>query len=146
MNCDKLKKARLDKKLTQADLASMIGVKRAVISKYESGTITSIPHFRVIQLANALDVSPSYLLDWEEKPSSSMILYQTPSILLKYNQLNEQGKEKTDAYVDDLLENPKYAANQEYIVYGKDEEIRMAAAHECIPYRVESEDNDNTTT
>ncbi len=53
--------------ITQSNLASMIGVTRAVISKYESGTITNIPHYRIVQLANALDVSPSYLLDCEKE-------------------------------------------------------------------------------
>lgn len=58
---DRLREARKKSKLTQEALANLIGVKRSVISKYESGAIEpSITQLE--KIASALDVSSAYLL------------------------------------------------------------------------------------
>ena len=58
----KLRKARENANLTQEALANLIGVKRAVISKYENGIIEpSVSQLK--RIAAALNTSVSYLLE-----------------------------------------------------------------------------------
>lgn len=58
----KLREARENANLTQEALANLIGVKRAVISKYESGMIEpSVSQLK--RIAAALNVSVTYLLE-----------------------------------------------------------------------------------
>ena len=49
--------------MTMEDLSRKIGVRRATISRYESGSIT-IPTERIKELADALEVQPGYLAGW----------------------------------------------------------------------------------
>lgn len=65
MLCENIKEIRRRKGLTQTQLANLIGVQRAVISKYESGMIE--PPIKTLQkIANALGISTYALLDVEE--------------------------------------------------------------------------------
>ena len=65
---NKLRQLRIEKGLTQAELASMIGVKHSVISFYEVGD--RVPSPKVIKkLAATLHVSADYLLGIENHPS-----------------------------------------------------------------------------
>ena len=65
MLCENIKEIRRRKGLTQTQLANLIGVQRAVISKYESGMVE--PPIKTLQkIANALGISTYALLDVEE--------------------------------------------------------------------------------
>lgn len=64
---DRIMLSRKKAGLTQQQLAKAIGVQRAVISKYENGTI--VPSIAQIgRIAKALDVSVSYLIGQAENP------------------------------------------------------------------------------
>ena len=58
---ERLRTLRKDKKLTQQQLASMIGVKNSVISFYEMGDRTPSPEV-IKKLASVLHVSTDFLL------------------------------------------------------------------------------------
>lgn len=58
---DIIKTRRVELGMTQAQLATAVGVSEATISRWESGDITSIKHTRLIPLANALHISPLIL-------------------------------------------------------------------------------------
>jgi len=65
---EKLRQLRKEYGLTQAELASMIGVKNSVISFYEMGD--RVPSPKIIKkLAATLHVSADYLLGIEKQPS-----------------------------------------------------------------------------
>lgn len=64
---DKLKEARIEKGLTLQQLGKLIGVSHATLSKYESGDIENIPPNRIEDLARVLEVSPAYLMGWEDR-------------------------------------------------------------------------------
>lgn len=69
---DKIRNRRNQLGMTQDDLAMALKVKRQTIHKYESGITTNLPLGRVQELADALDVSPAYLMGWnEKKPADS---------------------------------------------------------------------------
>ncbi len=65
---EKLKQLRKEKKLTQKQLATLIGVKDSVISFYEVGDRTPSPEV-LKKLSMALHVSSDYLLGIEKNPT-----------------------------------------------------------------------------
>lgn len=67
MFSERLKTIRKERGLTQADLAKLIGIKKAAITRWESGSRE--PNFtRLVELCDALDVSSDYLLGRTETP------------------------------------------------------------------------------
>ena len=62
----RIEELRNTRKMSQEELGSVIGVKRAAINKYERGTVTNIPKDKVEALADFFGVTPSYLYGWDE--------------------------------------------------------------------------------
>lgn len=72
MQFEKLKDARKQMDLTQEQLAKMLGVKRAVISKYENGTI--IPKIDMLQkIADVLRIPISYFFTDKEIEEADIV-------------------------------------------------------------------------
>lgn len=67
---DRIKSTRLKRNMTLKELANKLNVKEATMQRYESGEIKNVKHETIVMLADALDVSPSYLMGWDEEPSS----------------------------------------------------------------------------
>lgn len=63
----RIKQLRLAKGLSQEQLGSMVGVKKAAINKYESGLVVNIKRSTIAKLAEALDTDPVYLLGLTEQ-------------------------------------------------------------------------------
>ena len=62
----RIKAAREAKKLTQEELGTLCGTTKQTIFKYENNLVTNIPTNRLEKLAQVLDVTPSYLMGWDE--------------------------------------------------------------------------------
>lgn len=58
----KIKKARLEKGMTQQELGDIIGVQKSAIAKYESGRVVNIKRNTLQKIAKALDIRPSELV------------------------------------------------------------------------------------
>lgn len=65
---DRIRLARQHAGFTQEDLAKAAGTSKQTIYKYEMNIITNIPSDRVEAIAQLLEVSPAYLMGWEEPP------------------------------------------------------------------------------
>ena len=70
---ERIHAARLAKHLTLEQLGQMTGVGKSAINKYEKGVVTNIPPERLELLANALDVTPGYLMGWSELPGQQAL-------------------------------------------------------------------------
>ena len=66
---ERIRLSRATLKLTLEEVAQKVGVTRATVQKYESGAISNIPPDKLKALADALDVTPGYLMGWEDAPS-----------------------------------------------------------------------------
>lgn len=117
----RVKTARKKKKLTQTQLAEIIGKKEATIRKYENGSIEA-PWNVIEDIANALDISPFDLtVDVEQLRSDVKLQDEIEKafgkngleLLNDYNLLNDVGKSKASDYVADLVTHPKYCKEQE---------------------------------
>ena len=78
----RIKTAREAKKLTQEELGLRCGTTKQSIFKYETGLVTNIPLDRLGKIASALDVSPAYLMGWDDEPLPNNSTADLPSNIL----------------------------------------------------------------
>ena len=96
---ERIKESREKKGIYQAQLAEMIGVKSAgVISNWEKN-INKPDADKIIRLCYALDVLPSYLLDYYGENIDTFTALEKEHIK-KYRLLDGRGKESVDAILD----------------------------------------------
>lgn len=63
---ERIKSLRERKKLTQTELAEIVGTSKQNIYKYENNIITNIPSDKIEIIARCFNVTPSYLMGWEQ--------------------------------------------------------------------------------
>lgn len=77
----RIKLAREAKDLTQEELGALCGTTKQTIFKYESGIVTNIPLNRLEQIADILEVSPAYMMGWEDAmPSGTSQMPKTRNV------------------------------------------------------------------
>ena len=70
----KIKKARLERGLTQQELGAIVGVQKSAIAKYESGRVVNIKRSTLQKIAKALNIRPSELI-FNESPKEAADLH-----------------------------------------------------------------------
>lgn len=60
-------KARSEKGITLKELGDLIGIAESTAQRYEKGKIKSLDIEMIKRIAKALNVTPSYLMGWEDK-------------------------------------------------------------------------------
>lgn len=63
---EKIRVSREKTGLTMEELGKKCGTTKQTIYKYETGKVTNIPLDRLMRIADAVDVSASYLMGWED--------------------------------------------------------------------------------
>lgn len=110
---ERIKKLRTYRKLTQEEVGKIIGASKQTLHKYENGIITNIPLDKIESLANLFDVSPSYIMGWDnEEPKIYKYQEYEQKVLYPYNKLSDEGKEKVITYTQDLVDSGKYSIDQ----------------------------------
>ena len=77
---EKIRQLRISKNMTQEMLGEKIGVKKAAIYKYENGLVVNLKRDIIEKLANALDVSPSYLMGLDDSKDIPQGFQSLPSM------------------------------------------------------------------
>lgn len=105
----KIKKARIERGLTQQELGNIIGVQKSAIAKYESGRVVNIKRSTLQTIAKALNIRPSELI-FNESPKEAAGLhariitdYELMEAIKDYYVLSEENKR----IVRDLIKNLK---------------------------------------
>ncbi len=111
-----IKHLRIEKGLSQEELGKIIGVQRAAVQKWESGKTQNLKRMTIKKLSEYFCVSPvnfvsSHLI--ENNTKAITLTDDEKAIISKYNQLNKEGRKKTNEYINDLLESPKYTNSSE---------------------------------
>lgn len=70
----KIKKARLERGLTQQELGDIVGVQKSAIAKYENGRVVNIKRSTLQKIASALNIRPSELI-FTESPRDAADLH-----------------------------------------------------------------------
>lgn len=76
----KLKDRRKELDLTMLEVATRTGVSEATVSRWESGDIANMRRDKIVLLANALEVSPAFIMDWEDDNDR----FPVPSVTEEY--------------------------------------------------------------
>lgn len=119
---ERIKQLRIEKKITQEEMAKRLNTTKQTISKYEKGIVTNIPSDRIEAMATLLGTTPEYILGWEkvveEKPVETankladLFLMIEPKetdadvklMLEEFYSLDEQKKAQVCEYVHFLKE------------------------------------------
>lgn len=62
----KIRQKRIELEMTMKELGKLVDLSEATIQRYESGKIKGVGIDIVKKLADALNVTPAYLMGWEE--------------------------------------------------------------------------------
>lgn len=111
----RIKELRTLAGMSQEELGKRVGVQRAAINKYEKGTVENVPIKTIESIANVFDVSPTYLVGWENTSSNPLAMevkvlqgvqrfYGSDSVELLecFVDLNTKGKVRAIQYLQDL--------------------------------------------
>ena len=95
---ENIKKLRESKGLSQDELAELTGyTSRSSIAKIEKGLV-DLPQTKIIAFANALEVAPSELMGWSEKPKTLAAHFD--------------GDEYTDDELDEIRQFAEFVKNK----------------------------------
>ena len=70
----KIRKARLERGMTQQELGAIVGVQKSAIAKYENGKVVNIKRSTLQKIASALSIRPSELV-FTESPKDAADLH-----------------------------------------------------------------------
>lgn len=121
----RIKMLRKSVGLTQDELGEKLGVKKAAIQKYESGSIVNLKIETIKKLAELFEVTPAYIMGWDkfdeeinnDKLKRQIRLAELLSdrfdmeivdVIFKSFELNEDGQKKLFSYMEDLNQLDKY--------------------------------------
>lgn len=116
---DIIKSKRLELGLTLDEVAKIVGVSGATISRWETGDIKNMRRDKIGDLAKALQTTPSVIMGWEKPEKNKGLLvceeiqqYEKDSTQAEINkaigELNQEGKEKVLEYAKDLQGTGRY--------------------------------------
>ena len=96
--------------MTQEELGKLLGVKKAAINKYETGTVVNLKRSTIENLCNIFSVTPQFLLSDADlsHPSSSVdMIYITgdeKKLIETFRSSNKSQQARLLAYLDGLLD------------------------------------------
>ena len=62
----KIKQLRIEKNMTLEQVATIVGVGKSTVRKWETGMIVNMKRDKIALLAKALGTTPAYLMGWKE--------------------------------------------------------------------------------
>lgn len=125
---NRIKNRRSELNMSYQELATKTNITKSTLQRYETGSIKNMPLDKLELVANALDISPAYLMGWEdveekEKEKENAISIKDRKLLSNFNKLNEVGKDEAIKRVSELTLIPSYIEEPE------DLSIKTIAAH-----------------
>ena len=99
----KIKQRRLALDLTLEQLGEMVGVGKSTVRKWETGDIKNMRRDKIALLANALDMSPSELVNENEQPEISSEQQMKAKIHQLVDSLSPADIQRAEAVLQALL-------------------------------------------
>lgn len=124
---DRIRALRTEAGMTQTELGNVLGIQKAAIQKYESGTVRNIPQAKIALLAELFHVAPGYLMGYSDDPKTGepvqRITSECPllkdctsvqgqSVIHNYLLLDEVDQARVAERINTLLETDKYRAKK----------------------------------
>ncbi len=63
---ERIRQLRESMNMSQTELASKISVSKQTLYKYENNIVTNIPSDKIEALAKVLNVTPAYIMSWDD--------------------------------------------------------------------------------
>lgn len=111
----KIKYLRLLANMSQEELGRRVGVQRAAINKYENGSVTNIPISTIENMAKIFDVSPTYIVGWDQTEVNTLSVEvkvlqgvkkfygkDVVELIESYVYLDKTGKKRVFQYLEDM--------------------------------------------
>ena len=86
---DKIKSLREKAGMTLEELGQKVGVGKSTVRKWETGQIANMRRDKISKIANALDVSPAYLMGWTDNPDPKYVETLEGKLDVTGNQLKD---------------------------------------------------------
>lgn len=108
----RIKNLRSENNMTLEELGNKVGVGKSTVRKWENGMIANMRRDKIAKLADALNVSPAYLMGWNESsaPATTIKLYnvhcdtkEESDLILSYRKLNKHNQDRVLTYSQNLL-------------------------------------------
>lgn len=101
-----IKRRRIELGMTQSELARLSGYEnRSSIARIERGD-TNLPQSKIVDIAKALRVTPSYLMGWEDSEVAELTAMQE-EVMEKFFSLSVEHQKILNSFIDTLLEQEK---------------------------------------
>lgn len=120
---ERIKARRKELGMNADRLAELIGVERSTVFRYEKGDIEKLSGDVLGPICQVLNISPAYLMGWEENPAPAATSFpfgaalsappRLASLTVAFSQLNDEGQEKVVDYANDLIDTGRYAPRSE---------------------------------
>ena len=105
----KIKELRKKRNLTLEQVASVVGVGKSTVRKWETGMIANMKRDKIASLAKALDTTPAYLMGWEESPINELPQNIIDDVLVELltslSELTGEERAKVSAFIEGLKAN-----------------------------------------
>lgn len=103
---ERIKRRREELNMSQAELARKVGyTSRSTITRIERDG-NGISQDKIVAIAKALKVTPSYLMGWEDE-DIAIITAEQEMIIEKFFKLTPEHQEMLSFFMDSLLEKQK---------------------------------------
>lgn len=103
---ENIRKRRLELGMTQLELARLAGYEnRSSIARIERGD-HDLPQSKIVEIANALKTTPSYLMGWEDEEVASLTAMQEET-MAKFLTLSQEHQLVVSNIVNTLSEQEK---------------------------------------
>ena len=66
---EKIKALRQQRGMTLEEFGNLVGVGKSTVRKWENGMIANMRRDKIAAVAKALNVTPGYLMGWDEEPN-----------------------------------------------------------------------------
>lgn len=99
----KIKQLRLEKNMTLEQVATIVGVGKSTVRKWETGMIVNMKRDKIALLAKALGTTPAYLMGWKEdseKTDSPDALKLTEGEMMLLELFRQIPKEQQKVFLD----------------------------------------------
>lgn len=98
---NRMKTRREELGMSYQTLSEKVGISKSTLQRYETGYIKNMPVDKLEDIAKALNVSPSYLMGWDEVP-------EEPTTLAAHF----DGVEYTENELDEIRQFAEFVKNK----------------------------------
>ncbi|EOT28841.1 hypothetical protein C805_00362 [Eubacterium sp. 14-2] len=128
---ERIKSVRDKLQISQVDFADKINVSKQTLYKYENNIITNIPFAKIEAIALIGNVSPAYIMGWEETISGKE---KKLKIIHYYESLNDIGKYEAEKRVEELTHIEKYTAADRLLLNAAHERTDTEVTEEMLQH------------